>query len=797
VIRVAHIIAGLDSDGAEKMLHRLIAGMDSRRFENEVISLTDLGPMARQIEACGVRVRALGMKRGSANPFYLLRLAAWLRKSQPQVVQTWMYHADLVGGLAARLAGLSGVVWNIRHSELHPETDKRSTLWTGRACARLSRWLPRRIVCCSETSRKFHSNFGYASYRMLVILNGFDLDRFKFDPKQRVEIREALGIPESALVIGLIARKHPVKDHQNFMLAAGLLHHQFPEVRFVLCGGGVTSDDPELMDWVRSAGIQNVCHLLGQREDIPRILNSLDIATSASSGEAFPNAVAEAMACGVPCVVTDVGDSRFIVGETGRVVAPKSPTAMAQGWKELLEAGPEVRRSLGLAARERIELNFGLATVVNRYQDLYSQVAEETSPKRYARVDLEAERPLQSQSALQRNSLHSQVRILFVDNDVNSFYSYRIEMARGARDAGYDVHIAAPEGKAAETLLSEGFHFHPVPMTRSGLHPWRELATIAALFRLYRKLQPDLVHHLRLKPVLYGGLAAYAARVPAVVGLLTGLGYVFIAETRKATVIRKFVTLSCKVAFRHGNQRIIFQNPDDQLVFVQNKILPARQTVLIKGSGVDVNSYLPTTERDGVPVVVLASRMLRDKGVDEFVDAARNLRSAGVSARFVLVGDTDPGNPTAITAEQLGQWAETGIIEWWGHRANMKDVLAQAHIVCLPSLREGVPKVLIEAAACGRAIVTTDAPGCREIVRNGENGLLVPVRDSRALAAALRLLIENAPLRAGMGLKGRDIAVNEFSVERVVRETLVVYRDLLANGSKSSREFNVVEQQAR
>jgi glycosyltransferase involved in cell wall biosynthesis len=797
VIRVTHIIAGLAPDGAEKMLHRLIAGMDSTRFESEVISLTDLGPMARQIEACGARARALGMKRGSANPFYLLRLAGWLRKSQPQVIQTWMYHADLVGGIAARLAGLSSVVWNIRHSELHPETDKRSTLWTARACARLSRRLPKRIVCCSEASRKFHADMGYAPDRMQVIPNGFDLNRFQSDPRQRVQTREALGIPQSAPVIGLIARKHAVKDHRNFMQAAGLLHRELPEVHFVLCGEGITSQDPELAAWAESAGIQGVCHLLGQREDIPQILNALDVATSSSSGEAFPNAVAEAMSCGIPCVVTDVGDSRFIVGETGRVVPPRVPAALAEGWSQLLGAGPDVRRRLGLAARERVEQNFGMAALVKQYQDLYLQVAGEPAAKQNAETDTVAESQRQTPNALQRNSLHSPVRVLFVDNDVNSFYSYRIEMARAARDAGFDVHIAAPEGKAAQTLLSEGFRFHSVAMTRSGLHPWKELATIAALFSLYRKLQPDLVHHLRLKPVLYGGLAAYGARVPAVVGLLTGLGYVFIAETRKAAVIRRLVTLSCKVAFRHGNQRIIFQNPDDQFVFVQNKILPARQTALIKGSGVDVNTYLPTPEREGVPVVVLASRMLRDKGVDEFVDAARSLRAAGVPARFVLVGETDPGNPTAIRAEQLRQWADTGVVEWWGHQANMKDVLAQAHVVCLPSLREGVPKVLIEAAACGRAIVTTDAPGCREIVRNGENGLLVPVRDSRALAEALRLLVENAPLRAGMGLKGRDIAVQEFSIERVVRETLGVYRELLANGSNSSRELNVVEQQAR
>ncbi len=385
----------------------------------------------------------------------------------------------------------------------------------------------------------------------------------------------------------------------------------------------------------------------------------------------------------------------------------------------------------------------------------------------------------------------SQARVLFVDNDVNSFFSYRIEMARAARDAGYDVHIAAPEGRAAATLLSEGFNFHAIEMTRSGLKPWKELRTVSALFKLYRKLRPDLVHHLRLKPVLYGGLAAYGARVPAVVGLLTGLGYVFIAETRKALVMRKLVTLSCKVAFRHANQRIIFQNPDDQSVFVQNNILPAKQTVLIKGSGVDVNEYVPTPERDGAPVVLLASRMLRDKGIDEFVVAARTLRQAGVRARFVLVGETDPGNPTAISGEQLRQWADSGVIEWWGHQTNMKDVLAQAHLVCLPSLREGVPKVLIEAAACGRAIVTTDAPGCREIVRNGENGLLVPVRDSLALAEAIRLLVENTALRANMGLRGREIVIQEFSIERVVNETLGVYRELLASSANGSRELKV------
>jgi glycosyltransferase involved in cell wall biosynthesis len=395
------------------------------------------------------------------------------------------------------------------------------------------------------------------------------------------------------------------------------------------------------------------------------------------------------------------------------------------------------------------------------------------------------------------NKLKPQARVLFVDNDVNSFYSYRIEMARATRDAGYEVHIACPVGKAAKILEHEGFTFHAIPMTRSGLMPWKELGTITTLFHLYREVQPDLVHHLRLKPVLYGGIAASLARVPAVVGLLTGLGYVFTADTTKARVIRRAVTLSCKLAFRRGNQRIIFQNPDDRFVFVKNQILPAHKTVLIKGSGVDVKTWVPVPEPDGLPVVILAARMLRDKGVVDFVEAATMLKQAGVQARFVLVGETDAGNPTAISVEQLRQWADAGDVEWWGHRGNMQDVIAQSHIVCLPSLREGVPKVLIEAAACGRPIVATDAPGCREIVRHAENGLLVPVHNSRALADALRVMVLNEDVRINMGRRGREIVVEEFSSEIVINETLSVYRELLADGRNGSRELNFSEQGAR
>lgn len=370
-------------------------------------------------------------------------------------------------------------------------------------------------------------------------------------------------------------------------------------------------------------------------------------------------------------------------------------------------------------------------------------------------------------------------KLLFVVNDAAYFLSHRLSVALAAQQIGFDVHVATPEGHATATIADEGFTYHHIPLTRKGVNPWQELGSIKALVSLYRKLKPDIVHNVTIKPMIYGGIAARTARVPAVVNAVTGLGYVFIARGVKASLLRSAVKLGYRVAFGHRNQRIIFQNPDDSITFLDAGIVIPQDIVLIKGSGVDMSLFTPSPEALGSPAVILASRMLWDKGVEEFVIAAGSLHKKGVKAKFVLVGDTDPGNPAAVPEAQLEVWKSSGIVDWWGKHNDMPAVFARAHIVCLPSYREGLPKVLIEAAACGRAIVTTDTPGCREIVRHGENGLLVPVRDSKALADALRILIENPALRAKMGARGREIAVAEFSQEQVIKETLSVYYELL------------------
>ena len=375
MIKVMHIITTLGPAGAENMLCRVATGMDATRFENEVVSLTGILDLAEKMNSNGVRVRTLAMKKSVPNPLLVMRLAKWIRESKPDVIHTWMYHANLIGTLAARLAGNVPVVWAIHHNAFDPRVDKRRTILVNRACAALSRKFSDRIVFCSEASLRTHKLLGYASEKLEVIPNGFDLEQVKPDPAARESLRQELGIPADAVVIGFAARFHPHKDHRNFIRAAERLHKLMPDVYFLLFGMGITWENTQLAEWIDAAGIRERCHLLGLRQDISSLFSGMDIATTASRSEAFPIVVGEAMACGTPCVVTDVGDSALIVENTGSVVPPEDPHALAEAWRSLIDAGPAVRRRLGIAARERVERHFALPAIVERYQKIYAQVA--------------------------------------------------------------------------------------------------------------------------------------------------------------------------------------------------------------------------------------------------------------------------------------------------------------------------------------------------------------------------------------------------------------------------------------
>jgi glycosyltransferase involved in cell wall biosynthesis len=297
--------------------------------------------------------------------------------------------------------------------------------------------------------------------------------------------------------------------------------------------------------------------------------------------------------------------------------------------------------------------------------------------------------------------------------------------------------------------------------------------------QVYRHLMPQLVHHVSVKPVLYGTIAARAVGVPAVVNAITGLGWLFTGNGNAAKFRRRGAIAAYRFALRHPKMRVIVQNAGDRDEIVRHRIAPENSVVLIEGSGVDLDAFPLRPLEGGVPIVLLPARMLRDKGVVEFVEAARLLRTE-VNARFALVGGIDTHNPAGVSASTLNAWQAEGVVEWWGHRTDMPYVMSRAAIVVLPSYREGMPKVLLEAAASGRAIVTTDVPGCRAAVVPNENGLIVPPRDVPRLAAALRSLIDDPERRARMGAAGRRLAVRRWGIAGVLRATMDVYDSLIA-----------------
>lgn len=367
-------------------------------------------------------------------------------------------------------------------------------------------------------------------------------------------------------------------------------------------------------------------------------------------------------------------------------------------------------------------------------------------------------------------------RLVFFVTEDWYFCSHRLALAVAAQNAGYEVSVVTRVRAHGDAIRSAGLHLVPFEMKRRGKNPFRELAHIWRLTRIYKSLRPDIVHHVAMKPVLYGTIAAGFARVPHVVNALAGLGFVFSSRGLYARLLRPVIRAMLSRVMRCG--AVIVQNPDDAVI-VCSLGISTQSLRMVRGSGVDIRRFVPAPEADGQPMVMLASRMLWSKGVGEFVEAAKHIRRARPEVRFILVGDTDEDNPAAVPRDQLAAWRDGGIVEWWGRRREMEKVLAEAHVVCLPTTYgEGVPKILIEAAACGRPMVATDVPGCREIVRDSETGLLVPPGDTDALVDALARLLDDAALRRRMGRRAREIVENEFSIEKVVDETLSVYRDL-------------------
>lgn len=371
-VNLVHVITGLNTGGAEMMLWKAIAFADRSKFNISVVSLLPEGPVAEKIKSLEVPVFSLRMSRGLPTPGGIFSLRKYLRQAHADIVQTWMYHANLLGGIAAKWGGVP-CVWGIHHSNLSSAANRRRTLAVVKICGILSDVLPAKIVCCAQKALEIHADLGYRRDKMFVIPNGFDLRDFRPNAEARTNFRSELGLPEDAFLIGMVGRYDPQKDLVNFMRAAECFVESGRDAHFVLCGDGLTWDNSELVEEIPKL-VKGRMHLLGRRGDIPKINAAFDLATLSSCGEAFPNVVGEAMACETPCVVTDVGDAAAIVGDTGIVVPPRDSSGLAGGWAKLYDMEADVRIILGKKARMRIRDNFNIEDIVGCYEDVYKEI---------------------------------------------------------------------------------------------------------------------------------------------------------------------------------------------------------------------------------------------------------------------------------------------------------------------------------------------------------------------------------------------------------------------------------------
>jgi glycosyltransferase involved in cell wall biosynthesis len=370
------------------------------------------------------------------------------------------------------------------------------------------------------------------------------------------------------------------------------------------------------------------------------------------------------------------------------------------------------------------------------------------------------------------------MKLLFIVNVDWFFISHRLPIALAAIEKGYEVHLACGITNRKAELEALGIIVYPLSISRSGTSLLKELKVIKEMNAVVKKVAPDAVHLVTIKGAVYGGLVTRFKKIKVRVASISGLGFVFIDKGIKARILRFLITKLYRIALNSSNTQVIFQNKNDKAIFIENKIIKPEQSLIVRGSGVDLVTYKYLPEPAGEKVIMFLARLLKDKGLVEFCDAAVALKESDFKGRFVLVGDIDLHNPNSLTQEELNNYINSGYIEHWGFSTNVAEIIAQSHIMVLPSYREGLPKSLIEAAACGRAVITTDVPGCRDAITPNETGILIPVKSSKAIVHAIQTLCDNDDIRIKMGAKGRALAESCFDIADVIETHLKLYKEM-------------------
>ena len=739
---------------------RLPLARELEKHGQNVILVCPPGRYTEKIQAEGLKWQPWKLNRRSIYPWQelssVIELYKIYRDLRPVAVHHFTIKPILYGSLAASFAQVDTVINNFTGLG-YLFSDARKALWLRRIVLPiLKRALQGRgfhTAFQNEQDRSHLVDLGVVSQEDTTIIpgTGVDLDNY--------QLKESSDTAKDELVVIMAARLLWDKGLRVYVEAARKIKAQGIQARFLLAGepdpGNLASvSEATLAEW-RSEG---VVELLGHRSDIPELLQGADIAVLPSHHEGVPLFLLEAAATGLPLVATDIEGCRMVIdeGRNGYLVPREDVDEFADRLTTLL-LDPDLRIQMGRQSRHLAEERFDQRSILGQYMQLYRKL----------------------------NVLHGasakSLPVLLVANWDWVLYNFRLPLARELERQGLNIILVCPSGKYTDQIQAMGFAWQPWNLNRRSIYPWHELGSIIELYKIYRQLRPAAVHHFTIKPILYGSLAARAAQGTVVINNFTGLGYLF-SEARKAKILRWIVLPVLRRALRGEGFHTAFQNKHDLEHLVSLDVISEEDTTLIPGTGVNISDYLPVTEgKDSPeePVVIMAARLLWDKGLAEFVDAARTIRANETPARFWLAGAPDHGNPDSVPEHILEEWCQEGVVELLGHRNDIPDLLKKSDIAVLPSsYNEGVPLFLLEAAATGLPLVATDIEGCRMVIDSGINGYLVPRANADSLANAISTLLTDAQLRRKMGRASREIAVERYDQNLILSRYIDLYQEM-------------------
>ncbi len=762
-IRVVHVITDLDTGGAEMMLYRLLTGLDRNIIESRVVSLTDQGPISKKIRYIGIDVTSLGMKPGSLNPTGIFRLASSLRESKTDLVQTWMYHSDLIGGLAAWAAGRRKVIWGIHNSTLDPKKSKARTRMIVRINSFLSGFVPKKIIVCSQAALNVHLNAGYRKDRMQFIPNGFDLSEFQLNLQAKINIRQELGIPQDSFVAGTAARFDPQQDHPNLLAAASLLLANYPQLHFVLCGDGMVRENLDLMKLVSPIMGEERIHLIGRRTDMAAVTASWNLAVLPSSyGEAFPLVIGEAMACGVPCVVTDVGDSGTIVGETGRVVPPHNPERLAQGIEEIINLSPSDKAALGIQARERILNNYDLSKAVKKYTDVY----------------LDSIKPRYQAPA------HRPIRVTHVITDLDTggaeIMLYKLLDGLDRSLISSRVVSLTDEGPIGRRIKDIGIDVTSLGMKPGSLNP-------AGIFKLASNLQDantELVQTWMYHADLIGGAAALVAgRMPTIWNIRNSTLDKATSKMRTRLIVRLNAWLS------HFLPRSVLVC-SMRAQTIHETLGYDRQKMWMIPNGFNLKEFKPDPQAKRwlrrhlnldikTPVIGLVARFDPQKDLQTFIEACKIVSQNLPDVHFVLCGDRLDGE-NEILMDWITNANLTDKFHLLGRRSDIPQITAGFDLAISSSAYgEAFSNVVGEAMACAVPCVVTDVGDAAVIV--ADTGRIVPPRNPASLASGIIDMMKlPQSVRSRMGEEARKRITMNYDLVKIIEAYTKVYLEVIS-----------------